>query len=44
MGGGGGGEGLNYLRAHTVYPLTVQTRPPRDQKLATQSRVSGRCN
>ena len=24
------------------YPLKVQARPPRDQRLATQSRVSGR--
>ena len=36
----GGGGGLFTC----PYPLKVQARPPRDQRLATQSRVSGQLN
>ena len=35
--GGGGGELFT-----CPYPLKIQARPPREQRLATQSRVSGR--
>ena len=35
---GGGGAGLFTC----PYPLKVQACPPRDQRLATRSRVSGR--
>ena len=38
MGGGGGGGGELFP---CPYPLNVQTRPPRDQKLATRYKVSG---
>ena len=34
--GGGGGELFT-----CPYPLKVQARPPRDQRLATQSKVFG---
>ena len=39
MGGAGGGGGAELFTR--PYPLKVQSRPPHDQRLATQSRVSG---
>ena len=38
MGGGGGGNWAKPF--YCPYPLKVQACPPRDQRLATQSRVS----
>ena len=41
IGGGGEGGGRGEGQLFTCpYPLKVQARPPRDQKLALQSRVS----
>ena len=40
VGGGGGGGSAELFTC--PYPLKVQARPPRNQRLATQSRVSGR--
>ena len=37
---GGGGEGAELFTC--PYPLKVQARPPRDQRLAAQSGASGR--
>ena len=39
IGGGGGGEGAELFPC--PYPPKVRARPPRDQRPATQSRVSG---
>ena len=36
-GGGGGGGGVSAELFTWPYPLTVQARPPRDQRLAIQS-------
>ena len=41
-GGGGGGSRGCAKRVMCPYQLKVQARPPRDQRLVTQPRVSGR--